>query len=656
MRSPNRPAILYILGFIISATLISMGLVFMRRGEVSTGAIMLVIALPLLLFAIRSLEQNPLSEDDFAVSRPFLIPGIAFLLSAGISISAVFNVTNAARTPQMDLAAIIEWLTSILFLIFGVLWVAKWKPTSARAVWEWINNNRVEFGMAAGILLASLIIRMIYLTDHPYPWSGDEASVGLDAVRILNKSITNWFDTSWSGQPNVSFLPTSLSILIFGRTIFAVKMVSVITGTLSVLVIYLLAREWFSLEIALIASGFLAAFPFHLQFSRIGVDNIIDSLMAPLAIWLLFRASRLRSMPTYLAAGIVSGLSIYTYVGTRLVVAMSVGTVIYIAIRQKDFIKTELTNLGAYIAGTLITAAPMAAFFIKRPDLFMTRLGQEGIFFNGWLASQVESTGQSAFKILLDQFSKTILVYFAQNAGSNFLNFDRPYLTILGAVFFLIGITVSLRYFFEQKHFILQMWFWSVIVLGGLLTMSPPANTRMVMTIPTIAIFIGLGISEISGVLLKLKLKKSWVYGLNVILVLALAVQNLTFYFGIYWSGRFFQDASGELGMETGMELNKLGEDYDLYLFGLPRVFAQFPTTDFLAPDNPKFDLNSDSLQELSLPVDRGAYIVAIPENEDLLKQVMKKYPGGTFETVKRKSSTEVLYYAYILAPQKTSP
>ncbi len=669
MNFPLHNTLLRILGFILSTALTIIGVILMRREEILAGMVLLAIGLPLFVLIVRSIEKTPPTDEEFTAEKtpptdeeftalqPYLLPVLLFLSSAVLTGILIFNITDYNRTPQLNYAATIEWILSIITLTIGVLWAAQWKPVRVQDILEWIKVNKVEFGLATWIMIAGLVIRMISLTEHPYPWSGDESSVGLDALRIMNSEITNLFDTSWSGQPNTSFVPTAFTMFIFGKTMFAIKMMSVITGTLSILALYLLAREWFGVEIALIASGFLVAYPFHLQFSRIGVDNIFDSLMAPLVIWLIFRAARLKSLPAYLVAGIATGFTIYTYVGTRLVLAMGVGTIVYFVISQKKYLKNNLLQIGTYLAGLFVTAAPMGTFFTKRPELFMTRLGQESIFLSGWLPIQVEQAGQPAIKILLDQFSKTTLVFFVQNAGNNFLNFDRPYLTTLGAVFFMIGLTIAFRNFFEKRFFILQMWFWSVMTLGGFLTLSPPANTRLVMTIPATGLFIALGAMQISKILLNLEFKKVWIYGLNVILVFMLAYQNLSFYFGEYWQGRFFQDSNGELGMETGLQLQKLGEEYDYYLFGLPRVFAAFPTTEFLTPENPKFDLNAESISGLSLAPGRGAYFVAIPENQDLLQQIMKKYPSGSSETIKRRQDSEVLYYAYILPPKTvTSP
>ncbi len=651
MTSSNIKTILRISGFILSLILTIGGVVLMRRQDFLVGVLMLAGSLALFFFSARAIEKEPLSEEEMAAIKPYLTPALLFLTTFVLAGFLIFNVTISVRNPQLNYSATAAWILSMVSLTAGVLYVSNWKPTSPRIALEWIKSNKVEFILVAAVVVAGLVIRMLFLTDHPYPWSGDEASVGLEAVRLLTGDNTNWFDAGWSGQPNVSFLPTSLTILIFGQTMFAIKMMSVLTGTLSILALYLLAREWFGVEVGIIASAFLAAFPFHLQFSRIGVDNIVDSLMAPLVLWLVFRAVRVKSYSAYLLAGIATGFSFYLYVGTRLVLALAIATLGYIAFRQRDFLKANLRQLGTYLAGLLVAINPIAVFFIRHPEHFMTRIGQEGIFLNGWLSAQVAETGKSAIQVLFEQFSITALVFFSQEAGSNFLNFDSPYLTAVGATFFLIGLLFSIIKLFEERNFVLQMWFWSVVVLGGMLTLSPPANTRLVMTTGATALFIGLGAWQVSTILLKLKLKPSLVFALNAVLILLLSYQNLSFYFVHYREGRFFQDANAELGMEIGLHLQRLGEDYDLYLIGEPRVFAEFPTTEFLAPKSVKTDLHLDTIADFSLETERGAIIAAIPENKMLLDEIIVKYPGGTEESVLRLMSTEVLYYAYILPP-----
>ncbi|HNC09274.1 MAG TPA: hypothetical protein PLX14_11255, partial [Anaerolineales bacterium] len=235
--------------------------------------------------------------------------------------------------------------------------------------------------------------------------------------------------------------------------------------------------------------------------------------------------------------------------------------------------------------------------------------------------------------------------------AANFLNFDRPYLTILGSLLFLIGYGYSLLHLLDRRHFILQTWFWSVLILGGVLTINPPANTRLVMVTPATGLFIALGIWQVSVVLTHLHVQQTWIPAIRGFLIIALAVQNLLFYFVHYYQGRFFADASGEIGMETGLELQRLGPKYDYILFGDPLVYADIPTTVFLAPENKKVNLTTNTLSEFYIEPGHGAFVAAIPENEFLLKQVASKYPGGEYKVVYFKMKPDVLYYAYILPP-----
>lgn len=656
MSVSTRKTALRITGFILSILLTFTSILLMRKSELLIGVILLVGSLSLFILSVRAIEKNPISDEELSILKPYLIPFLFFIATLTLSAVLIVNITDYARNAALDHTASAIWLLSVLCLTVGVLWMVRWQPPRPRSTWGWIRANPVEFGLIAAIIIAGLVVRLVLLMQHPYPWSGDESSIGMEARRLLSGNNTNWFSTGWSGQPNVSFLPTAISMLIFGQTVFAIKLTSAITGTLAILAIYLLGREWFGKEVGLIASGFLVAYPFHLQFSRIGVNNVFDSLMAPLVVWLIFRAVRTRRLSSYLLAGVATGLTFYTYVGTRLVLAFAIGTFIYIIIRQKGYWKENRLQLSVYLAALLVTLTPMATFFIKYPGLFMTRISQEGIFLNGWLPRQVQITGQSVGQILLAQVKDTVLVFFSQNA-TYFLNFDRPYLTILGAIFFVIGLAIAFAHLLEPRYFILQAWFWSVLILGGFLTVNPPANTRLVLTIPATVLFIALGAWQVSRVLLHLKFKPSWIFSLNIILVLILGFQNLSFYFGMYRTGHFSQDANSALAMEAGLELQRLGDKYDYYLFGLPRVFADFPTTAFLAPGVSRRDLKEESIPGLSINPGRGAFIVAIPQNKELLQQVMALHPGGEWEVVPRKDQDEVLYYAYILTPiQINSP
>ena len=352
----------------------------------------------------------------------------------------------------------------------------------------------------------------------------------------------------------------------------------------------------------------------------------------------------------YLWAGIAGGLTFYTYIGSRLVLALAVFVLAYTVIRQRGYLRSHFSHLGIFLAGVIVALAPEGFYFFQHYNIFITRWAQTNILSNHWLIDAAHNAGLSIPAFLWKHFTDTILVYISNPAIAGCFNSPLPYLTIIGSIFFLFGMGYAFSKLFQASMMILLVWFWSVIFFGGFMTQDAPANSRLVMSLPAVALIIGLGIYKFTDYLLKMKLiNQQWQKIISAIIVLILIVQNIGFYFGVYYYQDYNEDANGELGQQTGLELQQLGPDYDLYLFGTPRVFAAFPTTVFLAPKNGLFDLTTDKIGSLTLRPGKRNIFVAIPENLSDLMAISMKYPGGTWEATQRLYKKEVLYYAYIV-------
>ena len=92
-------------------------------------------------------------------------------------------------------------------------------PAKPTLLFKKIRTNRIEVTILTLIVLMAFALRTIVLTSHPYPWSGDEVAIGIEARRILSGEVTNYFETGWSSQSNWSFTPTTITELIFGDNI-----------------------------------------------------------------------------------------------------------------------------------------------------------------------------------------------------------------------------------------------------------------------------------------------------------------------------------------------------------------------------------------------------------------------------------------------------
>jgi 4-amino-4-deoxy-L-arabinose transferase-like glycosyltransferase len=625
------------------------GIVQLRAQIWTVGAICLILAMAGFILSMRLLERAPLTTEDFEILHPFLLPAALWMGILTLLTISVFYVADNLKSAETDRIAAATWVSSVLLGVLIMGW-RKFQIIDRTTLLEKVRANRNELILLGVVLMLALAVRTVDLTTHPYPWSGDEASIGAEAIHILNGETTNFFDTGWSSQPNWSFVPTVITEMIFGRNILAVRIASVLAGVLAVLFVYLTARELFNPTVALIAAAFLATLPYNVHFSRVGVANIVDAFMSSFIFWLLAKAMKTDQPFYYYCAGAAAGLCIYTYAGTRLALILAGLTILFLILHQKTYLFSHWKHLTAFSAALVISAAPQAAFFVRHPDIFFGRFAQEGILFNGWLGQQAAQTGRSVWEILFQQFTKTTMVFIASPAIGNFFNSPVPYLTMLGSILFLLGMGYALAYGLETRHFILLVWFWAVILFGGILTMNPPANTRMVMTSPPVAILMALGTFKILDYLQRFKIiPEKFVAAILVLIVGIITYQNVNFYMVEYKDKMYFQDANGEYAMEIGLMANRLGKNVQIFLLGAPRIFSSFPTFSFVAPNNPRTDVGVENIESFELPSNKKAGFFATPENEALLQEIMQKYPGGESGLVYRTSKPEELLFEYYI-------
>jgi hypothetical protein len=324
---------------------------------------------------------------------------------------------------------------------------------------------------------------------------------------------------------------------------------------------------------------------------------------------------------------------------------------LFYMLRVKDYWRTHTRLLLAFAAGAAISLAGQMAFFLRNWNIFMGRFGQEGIFFNGWIQHQQAQTGKSVLQILVDQFTGNTLIYIARPAFNNFFNSTQPYLTIVASVLFLLGMAYAFAYVRQPEHFVLLTWFWAVILFGGVLTLNPPAHTRLLMTTPAMSLFTALGLYKLVEYLKKARLDLGRLaIPVFVLIVAVISFQNITYYMFKYRTEYRFQDANGEAAMEIGTSAEQLGPEYNIYVLGDPRFYASFPTITFIAPESQRFDLYSGNIATFELESGQKAAFYASPENYFLLEQVKQKYPGGENGSIYRKSNPgELLLEVYIL-------
>ncbi len=225
---------------IVSMFLILIGIIQLRAQVWTIGAICILLAMAGFVLGIRLLENTPFTAEEFEFLRPYLTPAILWTIVISLLTLSIFYVSDNLKSPETDRIAAVAWVSSVILGIFTIGWKRS-QSNDRQTLLEKIRANRTELIILLIVLILALALRTIDLSTHPYPWSGDEASIGSEAMHILSGETTNLFDTGWSSQPNWSFVPTAVSELIFGENILAVRLPSALAGTLAVFFVYLAA-------------------------------------------------------------------------------------------------------------------------------------------------------------------------------------------------------------------------------------------------------------------------------------------------------------------------------------------------------------------------------------------------------------------------------
>ncbi len=579
-----------------------------------------------------------------------------WLTSAGLALLIGIYNAQPEKAYANGYGLAVLWILSLILFSYSVLRQTGWRLLAAGELRSWLERNRTEIITVCFLVVAAFILRAIDLELHPYSMVNDEGEMGKGALCLLRGECRNVFAIGWASQSYVAYLPYALTVGLFGNDFaFPIRLVSVLTGTLAVLFTYLFAREAFERYTAFVSAVLLTLLPYHIHFSRLGVDNIVDSLSSALILWLMFRGLRTGAPACYLSIGIVSGLCFYTYPGSRLAPALGLMAFGVFAVRQPNVLRAQARNLLILLAATLLTSAPLIGTYQSNPE-FNQRLNSVGLLQGNRLQNEMEFTGLNAAQVLAVQFFKSSLPYIISEGPFNFFNSPRAYFSPLAAIFLMLGLVIALWKFRDFRFIIALAWFFAPIVLGSTLTVGPPSHQRMLGSAPAAALLAGLALTAVASALGRLNalLKR-----LAILLVLAFfaftAYTDLSFYFGEYRAYHYFEDLSNEITYESRWLIRSLKGQGQLWLIGEPMTKVDFGNFGYFNPDVEKYDFNTITPEAIaSLPKDQDALFLAIPYREPDLRQIAEWLPGGEWMAENRRNQPEYpLYFAYRVSKEQ---
>lgn len=243
--------------------------------------------------------------------------------------------------------------------------------------------TRITSGIALlGIVLFALFLRSYHIDSAPAGLYPDEAVNAADALTANETGDYKLFYPNNYGREGLFINLQAVAFLMFGNTLTALKLWSIIFGTLAVAGMYFLGSELFHRRSAGLIASFMTATSFWaINFSRIGFRAIMVTALLSFLFYYFFRGLRTRRLSDFAISGFLVGLGLHTYIAFRLVPIIFIFLLPALILSYERFLARYWKHAAIFIFAAAISAAPMFYdFFISHPEHFDSRADAVSIF------------------------------------------------------------------------------------------------------------------------------------------------------------------------------------------------------------------------------------------------------------------------------------
>ena len=455
------------------------------------------------------------------------------------------------------------------------------------------------------LLLLTLIggiLRFALLGNYPIAPNWDEVSHGYNAYSILTTGKDEWgisfpliFRAFGDFKLPVYIYLTTIPVAIFGLSVFAIRFISALAGTLAIPGIYLLTKtlfpnkeikfKRFTLPLSLISSFIVTFLPWHFFISRPALEaNLALTLIIFGSFFLLNGTEKSKN---FIPSAILFGLSLHTYNTARVFVPTLL--LAFVIVYWKKLKITRSAIISCLIIGAF---ASVVAFQIFSGS-GTARYSKLNII----TESTAYTLGQKRIESQLPPLVAKVIfnrpLYFIQTVIGNYFNyfsptffnqsfgaqsqFTIPNKNLLGfptMLLFLFGLFYLIRSPKEKSLQFIMVWL-LLSPLAASLTVDPPQALRPNPMIPAIVILAGLGtVFLIEKLSFALKIIASSVIVISLLLNFALYLND---YFTLYPKT---YSMSWQYGYQELYQYLNDQKDYHKFIitkrYGEPHIFYAF--------------------------------------------------------------------------------
>jgi 4-amino-4-deoxy-L-arabinose transferase-like glycosyltransferase len=485
--------------------------------NVLVGLPILILGAVLLAISLRGLVLSPLSPSDTTAE---LSVGIRSIKAAwlGPMVGTFLFAVVLFQLNRLNYTFVTPILWIVYIFLFAIT-IAIWDHR--RQVDLSPHLTRSDLLWLAGLLTFGILIAAYRLQGWPDQLMGDEGifwSIARDiAMGTFRPAI---FANGVYSFPILSSYLQAWIMQVFGINVWGWRMASVLPGVITVIPLYLLARDAFNKRIAVVSSIVLITFPYFLAFSRLGYNNIQVLFINTLAFYWLYIGVKRSSFFLLFLAGCACGLGFYTYFGARGAIVIAILYFFIMWLTKKIKARFALLFLGVFLVAFILVTAPYFVYGIHQDAVTMGFKTFESLFLNVFNGRQFYSDAE-LFKYApvihingndLFYNPRIYAILVTQGLVRTLLAFQKPWLIsehfisfpltgTIGVIFYLLGLGLTVRNIKQPRNQLLLIWFLTCIFAFSALNTVPPRHTHMVAIIPVLALFVGIGLNGLTRVL-----------------------------------------------------------------------------------------------------------------------------------------------------------
>ncbi len=343
-----------------------------------------------------------------------------------------------------------------------------------------------EGGLVAALLLIAAAARFYRIDEIPAGLWLDETDIAKQALEIVNGARPKPWQVARLELPWLYHYYVASIYQILGTGYLTVKFPHLLISVLTVVPLYLLARDLFSPRVAVIAAFLWATMRWSVNMSRWGHANTLTLFWFCTVLWLVWRAQTTGKWRYWVLGGLALGLSQYGYQATRSLVMVVAVFLVYLALSQRDFLRRGWRPVLVFWGLFALVYAPLAWTYIHNPNLFLERSRAISIFNPLFTPDPWAALRENVGKYL------GMFHYIGDRNGRHNIP-GWPMLDPITGVFLVIGLGRVLRHPLRPRHVLLLLWI-AAFMAAGILTTEAPNTFRVYGLTPVVAIVAALGI------------------------------------------------------------------------------------------------------------------------------------------------------------------